>query len=97
MRKAALIFLLSCACTETAQLIPPPEAVGLPPVRPYPEDGSPCYVIGENELTNKYLDDASLLVGCPRAMTPRIATLEAEGASIVAFVERWALISLPLR
>ena len=98
MRKGLFAILIGCAaCEAPVQLIPTPEQVGLIAVRPYPDQDSGCFVIGENDLTNKYLDDASLLIGCPRAFTDDLAQRRSEGARIVAYVERWALLSQPIR
>ncbi len=44
----------------------PPEQSGLVAVRPYPNPGDVCQVIGENDVTRDLLDDASLLIGCPK-------------------------------
>ena len=98
MRKSLFAILIGCAaCDAPVQLIPSPERVGLIAVRPYPNQDGNCVVIGENEVTSSYLDDASLLIGCPRALTQDLAQRRSEGARVVAYVERWALLSQPIR
>ncbi len=59
----------------------PPEASGLEAVRAFPGPDDVCQVIGENSLTNDYLDDSSTLIGCPVAEPGAIADRKAEGAT----------------
>ena len=73
----------------------PPEASGLPGVRPYPGPEDICQVIGENELTGEYLDHTATLVGCPKHETGAIADRLAEGGMQVDEVGAWVLISIP--
>ena len=50
---SALALVTACASTPDYSS---PEASGLIGVRPYPGPNDVCQVIGENELTNQYLD-----------------------------------------
>ncbi|MFG5383902.1 hypothetical protein [Yoonia sp. R2-816] len=75
----------------------PLEASGLVSVRPYPMPADVCQVIGENELTVEYLDDAAILIGCPAVETGAIADRLAEGAMQITQVGEWVLFSQPLR
>ncbi len=75
----------------------PPEASGLIGVRPYPMPADVCQVIGENELTVEYLDDAAILIGCPAVETGAIADRLADGAMQITQVGEWVLFSQPLR
>ena len=81
----------------TDQSYSPPEASGLVAVRPYPTPSDVCQVIGENDLTVDYLDDAAILIGCPAAEPGAIADRMAEGAMQITQVGDWVLLSQPLR
>lgn len=70
---------------------------GLYAVRPYPDPGSVCQVIGESDATREFLDDAALLIGCPSDQQGAIAERMNEGARVVAQVRRWTLLSVPMR
>jgi len=74
----------------------PPEASGLIGVRPYPQPDDVCMVIGENALTNRFLDDSRLLIGCPKHERGALADRRREGAEIVAHARHWTLLSVPL-
>ncbi|SMC45983.1 hypothetical protein [Primorskyibacter flagellatus] len=70
---------------------------GLYAVRPYPDPGSVCQVIGESDATREFLDDAALLIGCPTQQRSAIADRMNEGARVVAQVRQWTLLSVPMR
>ncbi len=74
-----------------------PAQSGLIGLRPFPTPDDVCQVIGENSLTNPFLGDASLLVGCPKHERVAIAMRLREGGQIVAQAKHWTLISMPLR
>ena len=73
----------------------PPEASGLESVRPYPGHEEVCQVIGENNLTSRYMDDSSLLIGCPVAEAGAIADRKADGAIELERIGAWVLLSVP--
>ena len=85
-----LALLTACAPPYT-----PPEDAGLVAVRPYPGTDDVCQVIGENALTNPYLDDSALLVGCPSIETGALKDRIAEGGVVVDKIGDWVLLSLP--
>ena len=87
-------LLVACAPSQP-QTFPPPEASGLVAVAPYPGPDDICRVIGENELTQEYLDHTATLVGCPKRETGAIADRQAEGGVIVGQEGSWVLISIP--
>lgn len=86
-----LITLTACVTPGYA----PPEDSGLIAVRPYPGPSDVCQVIGENDLTNPYLDDSAILVGCPSSETGAIADRQTEGGQIVDQIGDWVLLSVP--
>ena len=88
--------LASCGPFTQARYTPP-EASGLLAVRAYPAEDDICQVVGENDLTLNYLDDAALLIGCPAHELGAIADRKAAGAREVAIVGAWHLLSVPLR
>ena len=91
-------FCLSVAGLASCSDIPrysPPEESGLVAVRPFPADRDVCQVIGENDLTNQYLDDSATLIGCPKSEAGAIADREAEGARQVGEVGAWVVLSVP--
>ena len=73
----------------------PPEASGLAGVRPYPNDDDVCQIIGENALSNQYLDHTSLLVGCPAHETGAISDRIREGGVQLDQIGDWVLFSIP--
>jgi hypothetical protein len=87
-------LVLLGACTQ-APAYSPPEDSGLVGVRPFPGEADVCQVIGENDLTNQFLDDSATLVGCPSAETGAIADRLAEGGRKVGEVGTWVLLSVP--
>ena len=89
-----LPVLLLTACMESPAY-GPPEDSGLVGVRPFPAEGSPCQVIGENDLTNQFLDDSATLVGCPTAEAEAIAARTGEGGRQVGEIGEWVLFSVP--
>lgn len=72
-----------------------PEASGLIGVRPFPNTGDICQVIGENDLTVELLDDAAILVGCPKHEGGAIGDRLREGGQVVGHAKHWTLISTP--
>ncbi len=97
MKKPVLVaaLLLSACAPQPKASFSPPEASGLEGGRHYPGDDAVCQVIGENALTQEYLDDSSTLIGCPRVQPGAIADRKAEGAYVLAEVGEWVLLSLP--
>ena len=91
---SAVGLLVACAPSQP-QTFPPPEASGLVAGAPYRGPDDICRVIGENELTQNYLDHTATLVGCPKRETGAIADREAEGGVIVGQEGSWVLISIP--
>jgi hypothetical protein len=85
---------LLTACAPTSQYASP-ETFGLIGVRPYPGANDVCQVIGENDVTNPYLDDSAILVGCPLSEAGAIKDRNSEGGTIVELVGEWVLISIP--
>jgi hypothetical protein len=74
-----------------------PEASGLIGVRPYPNPDDVCMVIGENALTVELLDDAAILVGCPKHERGAIGDRLRDGGQVVGQAKHWTLISIPTR
>ncbi len=96
----ALASLAACdmapnPAEDTSAAYTPPEASGLVGVRPYPTENDVCQVIGENDLTNEFLDDTATLVGCPYYETDAIADLRDGGGVSVGRIGDWALLSVP--
>ncbi len=89
-----LSLLALAACNEDTAFSPPEES-GLVGVRPFPAEGDVCQVIGENDLTNQFLDDSATLVGCPKTETGAISDRKAEGGREVGEVGKWVLLSVP--
>ncbi len=86
-----LVLLAACAAPYT-----PPEDAGLIAVRAYPGPADVCQVIGENDLTNQYLDDSSTLIGCPSIEAGAIKDRVAEGGVVVDKQGDWVLLTVPL-
>jgi hypothetical protein len=91
----SLLSLLALVACNESPAYGPPEDSGLVGVRPFPADGSVCQVIGENDLTNQFLDDSATLVGCPKSETGAIADRTAEGGRQVGEIGDWVLLSVP--
>lgn len=87
----AATVLMGCASGQYT----PPEESGLIGVRPFPNAGDVCVVIGENDLTNQYLDDSATLIGCPTHEGGAIADRVAQGAIRLDTVGKWVLFSVP--
>lgn len=95
-RPAALLPLALAACVSAPEpSYGPPEASGLVAVRPFPGPDDVCQIIGENSLTNQYLDDSATLIGCPAAETGAIADRKAAGAIPLDRIGDWLLLSVP--
>lgn len=73
----------------------PPEASGLVSVRPFPNPGDVCVVVGESAATQEFLDDSATLIGCPTHERGAIADRRAEGAQVVGEAGAWTLLSVP--
>ena len=73
----------------------PPEKSGLIGVRAYPGPDDVCQVIGENELTQNYLDDSATLFGCPTQETGAINDRISESGITLAPIGDWVLLSVP--
>jgi hypothetical protein len=58
----------------------------------YPNDGDPCRKLGESEETANWIDDSSVLVGCPGR-----ESADALGGTVVDTVEGVLLVSIPIR
>ena len=111
MKRLAVVFGFLAACTPisdgtdvlgygpepTLFRYTPPEDSGLIGVRPYPSPQDVCMVIGENDATRELLDDAALLIGCPKHEFGAIADRVGEGALVVGHAKHWSLFSLPQR
>ncbi|MEP1355319.1 MAG: hypothetical protein ABJX32_04910 [Tateyamaria sp.] len=82
---------MGCATVEYT----PPEDVGLIDVRPYPNAGDVCVVIGENELTQDYLDDSATLIGCPTQERGAISDRISDGGITLETIGDWVLLSVP--
>ena len=103
----AFTALLSTGCVAIDPLAYGPEPTrftysdpadsGLFAVRPFPNTGDVCQVIGENALTSNFLDDAAILVGCPKHERGAIADRIAQGGQIVGHAKHWTLFSMPQR
>ncbi len=91
----SLLSLLALAACNEDTAFSPPEESGLVGVRPFPAEGDVCQVIGENDLTNQFLDDSATLVGCPKTETGAISDRKAEGGREVGAVGKWVLLSVP--
>ncbi|MEM6372148.1 MAG: hypothetical protein AAF727_05135 [Pseudomonadota bacterium] len=102
---AAAIGLLACAPVYTLDYGPEPtttaytdpSASGLVEVRPFPNPGDVCVVVGENALTANLLDDSATLIACPKHETGAIADRVDAGARVVAHARHWSLLSVPGR
>lgn len=73
----------------------PPEESGLVAVRPYPDAGSVCQVLGENENTVEFLDHTGLLIGCPTSEAGAIQDRVNSGAEVFDQVGAWTLLHQP--
>jgi len=85
------VALMGCATVSYS----PPEDSGLIGVRPYPNADDVCVVIGENELTQDYLDDSATLIGCPTHERGAISDRISDGAVTLETVGKWVLLSVP--
>lgn len=91
------LALVGCTTTPEEKLYNSPEDDGLIAVGPYPNPDDVCQVIGENALTNQYLDDSATLIGCPSHETGAIADRQAEGGEVLDLIGSWLLLSMPNR
>ena len=57
----------------------------------YPQDGDPCRKLGDSDTTANWIDDSSVLVGCPTR-----ESADALGASIVDMVDGFFLVSVSI-
>lgn len=97
--KPAILF--TCAVSTVALMgcatvgYTPPEDSGLIGVRPYPNADDVCVVIGENELTQDYLDDSATLIGCPTQERGAISDRISDGGITLETIGDWVLLSVP--
>jgi hypothetical protein len=96
LRFAPALLLAACTATAPDPTYTPPEASGLVAVRPFPGPDDVCQIIGENALTNRYLDDSATLIGCPVAEPGAIADRKAAGAIELDRIGDWLLLSVPV-
>lgn len=82
---------------STEHLYLPPEDIGLIVVRQYPTQEDVCVVVGENDLTRDYLDDAAILIACPVHEAGAIQLRIKEGGRRVGDASGWVLISMTVR
>lgn len=63
----------------------------------YPRPGDACRRLGETALTNDYLDDSAILVGCPgdASDAAAMALVKGEGARFAGVVEGVTMLSIP--
>ena len=64
-------------------------------MRAYPTDSDVCNVIGESDLTRKFLDHTTILIGCPVSETAAIDDHLASGATQNDTIDGWVLLSVP--
>ena len=58
----------------------------------YPQDGDPCRKLGDSDTTANWIDDSSVLVGCPTR-----ESADGLGASIVDTVDGFFLVSVSIQ
>jgi hypothetical protein len=103
---AAFLMLSSCGQAPAADTSEPAAPASVATVWPsglnvfgdgFPQAGDPCRRVGESALTADYLDDSSVLVGCPggAAGPEASAILAGSGARVVGTVENITLITVP--
>jgi hypothetical protein len=95
--RSAIALMGLCAliaCAPIAQYTPPEES-GLIAVRAYPDAGSVCQVLGENEITSEFLDHTALLIGCPTSEAGAIQDRINSGAEVLDQVGAWTLLHQP--
>lgn len=89
----ALLALVACA--------PQPEPVTEVPLpffgTGYRFKGDACRRVGENAFTNRFLDDAADLVGCPEHLENLGVFVTDTGAREVARRDGYVLFSVPVR
>ncbi len=78
----------AAAAATTATTIP---AALAPFGNGYPTDGSPCRRLGESPQTSQWLDDSTILVGCPTS-----AAVQTLNGTVVGKVNGITIISIPL-
>lgn len=87
---------MGCVTSSGGLTYTPPETSGLISVRPFPYDNDVCQVLGRNEKTATYFEDASVVIGCPTHEGGAIDDRVSEGAQPVATVGAWAILSYPV-
>ncbi|MEO9575359.1 MAG: hypothetical protein ABJ263_04410 [Tateyamaria sp.] len=85
------IVLMGCATVGYT----PPEDSSLIGERPYPNADDVCVAIGENELTQEYLDDSATLIGCPTQERGAISDRINAGGITLETIGGWVLLSVP--
>ena len=83
------------ACMQHVENYTPPEDSGLISLQPYPQPNDVCQILGESPATAEYLDQSSILIGCPDHEHGAIQDRKNEGAKIVGRVRSWTLLRFP--
>ena len=92
MRLSFIILPLSLslvACTE------PTAGSSLPLMDGYRDPADQCVRVGENEVTNQFLDDSADLVGCPVGYEGTGVFVTETGGVLVAQADGYELYSVP--
>ena len=98
LKLLAVAFTAACASDNaTSQMFVPMEDVGLKGYSNYPGPDDVCMVVGESDLTRKYLDDSETLIGCPVHEKGAIENRLSERGQLITEVNGWVLISMPIR
>lgn len=92
---ASTATLLLAACAPAP---PPPPAADIPLVRGYRAPADQCQLVGEDAFTNRFLDDAADLVGCPLGYEGTgVFVIETGALSLNVSYGGYALYTVPRR